>query len=126
MTKHRICFDCIGNVKKQKSNYYKEKFSIFNLKTINIENSGYQVFPLLLSNKQERDLVCESLSKNAINFKIYYVPIHLQPYFKSILSFSELQNTENLSEKILCLPFYETITNEEIDKIVEVIAKALE
>jgi dTDP-4-amino-4,6-dideoxygalactose transaminase len=121
--------DCINDkidIKRQKSDYYKEKFLTLNLKTINIENSGFQVFPLLLANKQERDFVCEALTKNAINFKIYYTPIHLQPYFENILSFSELQNTEILSDKILCLPFYETISTEEIDKIIAVVAKALE
>jgi dTDP-4-amino-4,6-dideoxygalactose transaminase len=65
------------------------------------------------------------LNKKGINTRIYYIPIHSQPFFKDNLAFSDLSKTENISDRILCIPFYETITNEEMDEVFNGIVEAL-
>jgi dTDP-4-amino-4,6-dideoxygalactose transaminase len=113
------------NIKKQKHDYYQQKFSTSSIKTIKNVNSGYQVYPIILSNKEERDLVVEALNKKGISTRIYYIPVHTQPFFKDNLIFNDLLNTENIADRVLCIPFYETITNEEMDEVFDGIIEAL-
>lgn len=75
----------------------------------------YQMYSIKLPNKEIRDSLQEYLLKNKIFCKIYFDPIHLTSYYKKNFGMVEgsLPVTENVSSRILTLPMYPNMTNEE-------------
>jgi len=75
----------------------------------------YQMYSIKLPDKETRDSLHEYLLKNKIFCKIYFDPIHLTSYYKKNFSIMEgsLPVTENVSSRILTLPMYPNMTNEE-------------
>jgi perosamine synthetase len=60
--------------------------------------------------------------------KVYFEPIHLKTFYRQRYNYKkgDLPKTENISKKVLTLPLYPTLTNEEIDYIVEKIKNCCE
>lgn len=82
----------------------------------------YYVFNILAD---RRDELVEELKKNEIGYSIYYpVPLHLQNCF-SYLGYKkgDFPVAERASEKILALPIYPEITEEEVDFVCETIRR---
>jgi dTDP-3-amino-2,3,6-trideoxy-4-keto-D-glucose/dTDP-3-amino-3,4,6-trideoxy-alpha-D-glucose/dTDP-2,6-dideoxy-D-kanosamine transaminase len=124
----------IGNIKLKKiddwNNRYREIASIYRegLKEINnhlivpkdkdYENPVYHNFVI---ETQRRDELVQHLLNNGIETKVHYpIPLHLQEaasslgYFKGDFPVCELQTT-----KILSLPIYPELTNEQIELVIK-------
>jgi len=84
--------------------------SAFMMYTIQVEPP----FPL------SRDELKAYLAEQGIPTKIYFPPIHLQPVFKKSRQDS-LPVTESLAKRVLSLPFFVGITEEELDYMAETI-----
>lgn len=86
------------------------------------------VYPVLLSpdfSAKHRDWICQSLSQKGIASGRYFAPLHVQPVLIAH-SFAqntkgegtrELRNTESVAERIIALPFFNELTNEEIHEV---------
>ena len=83
----------------------------------------YQMYSIKLPNKEIRDSLQEYLLKNKIFCKIYFDPIHLTSYYKKNFGMDEgsLPITESISSRILTLPMYPNMTNEEKDYLITII-----
>jgi perosamine synthetase len=70
--------------------------------------------------KFERDHIIEELGKRDIQTRNYFEAIHLQPFYVEQFEFKEgdFPVTEFVSERTIALPFYTTMTEEEIDYVV--------
>jgi perosamine synthetase len=70
--------------------------------------------------KFERDHIIEKLGKRCIQTRNYFEAIHLQPFYVEQFGFKEedFPITEFVSERTIALPFYTTMTEEEIDYVV--------
>lgn len=86
--------------------------------------SAYQVYPVIFESKEVRDRVQKALLDQNILTRIYYIPTHHQPYFQPLIR-NTLPKTDYYFERILCLPFYETLSIEEQEQIVKIISNAL-
>ncbi len=84
----------------------------------------YHLYPIIISN---RDNVKKKLEKNKISTQIHYkIPIHLQKAFRYLkYKKKSLPITEEISNKILSLPFYVGIKNKEIKKIFDTLQKII-
>ena len=53
--------------------------------------------------------------------KVYFEPIHLKAVYREKFNYSEgdLPQTEEISKKVLTLPLYPTLTNKEMEYIVD-------
>lgn len=83
---------------------------------------NYAYYPLIF-NSEEKMMNCKSLlEKNNIYTRRYFYPSLAKslPYIKS----KDLTVTDNISKKVLCLPLYDDLTNEDIDLISKLILKA--
>lgn len=103
-------------IKRKKAEYYMKNLSINTLK----RNNAYQVYPIIFDAKEQRDLTIQKLKDKDIQSKIYYIPIHYHKHF-NLLSDLDLKNTNYYSDRILCIPLFETITKEEQDRVIETI-----
>ena len=76
--------------------------------------SNYHMFYLLLESEKERDNLMMYLSEKGIRSVFHYVPLHSSPMgLKLGYSKGDLPVTEDISGRLLRLPFYNNMTEEE-------------
>jgi perosamine synthetase len=74
----------------------------------------FQMYTIKLPNQKIRDTLQSFLYKKRIFSKIYFSPIHLTSYYKEILKgVRSLPITEQISQQILTLPLYPSMTLDE-------------
>lgn len=81
--------------------------------------NAYHQFVIRCKN---RDLVVSEFTKNKIEFGIHYpYPLHQMPPFKIFRAQQSLPISENAAKEILSIPVHESLNEDELIKIVEVI-----
>jgi dTDP-4-amino-4,6-dideoxygalactose transaminase len=71
-----------------------------------------------------RDAVMRHLADAGIETRAYFhPPVHEQTYFRQFAT-RPLSNTERLSQRVVTLPFFTTITDDEIDYVVRALQQA--
>ena len=78
----------------------------------------YQMYTISANNY--RDELAKYLADSGIMTKVYFSPIHLTHFYKNELGYAcELPVTEKISEQVLTLPMYPTLTKKETDFIID-------
>lgn len=79
----------------------------------------YQMYTIrVLEGQKTRDNLAKYLAERGIMTKIYFSPVHLTHFYKKELKYEiKLPITEKMSEQVLTLPLYPTLTMKEIDYI---------
>ena len=74
---------------------------------------------ILLADEQTRDALMLHLRQNAIHAVFHYIPLHLSTMGRSLTgSDIQLPVTESMSARLLRLPFYYGLTQEEQDIVI--------
>ncbi|MHA2225644.1 MAG: DegT/DnrJ/EryC1/StrS family aminotransferase [Candidatus Hodarchaeales archaeon] len=105
------------------ANYYFEKLkSVDGLVLPFIPPSGrhvFQLFSVRVKHGFRAELV-DFLKSNGISSKVYFFPIHSTFFYKDLLKYNvHLPVTESISQEILSLPIYPTMTEEEQNYVIE-------
>lgn len=81
------------------------------------ENCCYHQFPIFVQNKDE---LIEFLTANNVGTANFYpVPLHLQKAFNKLgYQNGDLEICENICRRVICLPIFPELTNDEIDYII--------
>lgn len=71
--------------------------------------------------KEDRDRILQELRKRGIGCSNYFTPIHLQTFYVEMFSFKkgDFPVTEHVSERTIALPFYNNLSEPEIDFVVQ-------
>ena len=71
--------------------------------------------------KGNRDKVLQELRKRGIGCSNYFTPIHLQRFYVETFGFrqGDFPVTEHISERTVALPFYNNLSEPEIDSVVQ-------
>ena len=85
------------------------------------------VFVIRLNEGIDRDGVLKYLKENGVSSKPYFPPIHLQPFYIKQYGYKlgDYPVTERISNQCIALPFYNSLSNNEIDIIVDVLKEAI-
>jgi len=76
--------------------------------------------------RRDRDLVWEHMATRGIQCGRYFAPIHLQPTFRSQPHrCGDLTVTEMIADRVLALPFFNAISAEEINEVVDTLKTLL-
>jgi len=78
------------------------------------------VYPVQVApefNANDRDKICESLSRKGIGAGRYFAPLHLQPVLKPYANFPPLPQTELVADRVIALPFFNALTECEIQEV---------
>lgn len=77
--------------------------------------------------REKRDKVLENLRKKGIGCSNYFTPIHLQPFYQKMFGYrkGDFPITEFVSQRTIALPFYNDLTEKEIDYIVKTLKEIL-
>ncbi len=88
----------------------------------------YQMFTISLPTRAVRDALQAHLARKGIMCKVYYSPIHLSTLYRKKCGYKEgdLPVTEQIAERILTLPIYPMMSEEEKKYIVAVVREFIE
>lgn len=80
---------------------------------------------IYLLNSSRRDDFMIHLKENFIGSTLYYMPVHLFSYYKNHFGYKEgdLEHTEYIGKRIVCLPLYPALSNDDQDYIIDVVYK---
>ena len=80
----------------------------------------YQMFSFMVDDVSSRDALKECLKEKGIMTKVYFEPIHLKTAYKNLgWNDGDLPKTEEISKRIITIPFYPDISEAEMTFIVE-------
>jgi perosamine synthetase len=85
------------------------------------------VYVVRTQTEEMRDRVMERLRDRGIGTRVYFRPIHLQPYYRDRFGYGEgdYPATEALSRTSLALPFYTTLSGEDQRTVIETVKEAV-
>jgi dTDP-4-amino-4,6-dideoxygalactose transaminase len=103
-------------------NYYLKKIEE-NIILPTIAYKTYSVYHIYLIQVKDRDGLLEYLNKHGVASLIHYpIPIHLQNAYKHLgYKVGDFPHSEKLANKIISLPMYPELTDQEIKRICQVI-----
>jgi len=90
------------------------------------QTSGCHLYVVMVSDGLEgkRDQIIEVLRERGIEANLHYQPIYSQPYFRSINKGFFCSNAEAFAKKIITLPLHTSLTEDQVQYIVESLSDA--
>ena len=84
----------------------------------------YQMYVIRVKDGQEkRDALLAYLGKKGIMSKVYFSPVHFTHFYRKTLGYNcALPVTEKISQQVLTLPMYPSLTEVEINYIADEVA----
>ena len=85
------------------------------------------VFVIHLGPHIDRDRVIEQLEDRGIPSRVYFTPIHLEPYYRQRFGFKpgDFPVAERVAASILALPFHTNLSDAEMDEVVDALQSAV-
>ena len=85
------------------------------------------VFVIDLGPEIDRDRVIEQLEDRGIPSRVYFTPIHLEPYYRQRFGFKpgDFPVAERVAASILALPFHTNLSDAEMDEVVDALQSAV-
>jgi len=88
--------------------------------------SNFHCFFVRAENEKERNELLGHLRKDGIQATFHYIPLHSSPYGRGVIkNQQELPNTDLASATIIRLPLYPSLTDEDVDYIIDSISNYL-
>lgn len=112
--------------RKLKYSYYKENLSVLpgvSFQKINDGACNYSYFPIVFGSKSDCLKVIEALNAKHIYPRRYFYPSINT--FTRLFPYISMPNSENIASRILCLPLYYSLEMDDINRIIDIIKKAL-
>lgn len=109
--------------------YYDQKLSNLPLILPPLDkNSAWHLYPIQLSPDAHisRRKLFEALRLANIGVNVHYIPIHLQPYYKSLgFNHGDFAQSELFYDRVVSIPIFATITQEQQDYVIDTLTKEL-
>ncbi|UCF68862.1 MAG: DegT/DnrJ/EryC1/StrS family aminotransferase [Acidobacteriota bacterium] len=85
------------------------------------------VVALREATRARRDAVLKELGSRGIGCRAYFSPIHLQPFYRERFGLREgmFPITESVAARTIALPFFNRLTEEKVERVVEALELAL-
>lgn len=80
--------------------------------------SNYHLLFTLVPGAEQRDIILAELRRRNIGALFHYVPLHSSPRGRQICGDVTLPVTDDVSARLIRLPFFRDLTDEEIDTVV--------
>ena len=107
--------------RKAQSQYYYKNLSNSNFEFLNIKNKGEEngaYFPIICRSKETTETLIEEAKKAGIELRRYFNPaLNTLPF----LNPTSCPVAEDISERIVCLPLFHEISQDDQDKVLNLI-----
>jgi dTDP-4-amino-4,6-dideoxygalactose transaminase len=84
-------------------------------------DSNYHLFYVILPSGEQRDHVLAKMKKSGVRAVFHYVPLHNSPKGRELCGEVSLPVTENLSARLIRLPFFHDLSDEEQSAVIQAI-----
>lgn len=101
------------------SNLYSDEFQLPKIPQYATNNA--HMFYIVSGNSEIRKNVLKKLNSNGANAVFHYLSLHKSPFYHSKYKGESLLNTDMYSDCLIRLPFYNTIKQEELEYIVQLL-----
>jgi UDP-4-amino-4,6-dideoxy-N-acetyl-beta-L-altrosamine transaminase len=112
---------------------YDEQLAMLPISLPKIENdiySSYHLYIIKIDNGSiniSRKHVFDSMRKKGIGVQVHYIPIHTQPYYKSMgFKPNDFPNAMDYYKQAISIPLYPTLSNQDQDYVIESLKNVLE
>ena len=113
-------------IRREKAKYLTEKLSQIKEIILPVPPKNYfhvyQMYTIRVKKgKKVRDALKNYLNQKGIGAKVYFEPVHLTNFYRKFFGYKKnsFPLTERISEEVLTLPMYPTLTKNKIDYIVK-------
>ncbi len=90
------------------------------------EFQSYHLYVIKLEGAKQRRKMFDSLAMKEIFCQVHYIPIYWHPYYREIgYKHEYLPNTEKFYDRILSIPMYPSISDDELDYVLQSISNVL-
>jgi aminotransferase len=114
--------DILQNVRKHVWDTYQKEFTdlpvLLPMDAAENEQHSYFTYALRFRDSETRDNIAHYLYQNDVYTTLRYYPIHMMKLYKTNM---QLPNTELINEKTLNLPIHPDISDNDLDKIINLI-----
>lgn len=125
--------DSLTEVRRQIFNRYREAFKpladrgLVTIQTVPEHcDTNYHIFYILLPDEEKRDALMLHLREHGISAVFHYIPLHSAPMAKRLgCDDVSLPVTESVSKRLLRLPFYYELTEEDQSEVIDRVTKFL-
>jgi dTDP-4-amino-4,6-dideoxygalactose transaminase len=83
--------------------------------------SPWSFYPVLLRFGAHIPAIIEEAAKRGVELRRYYRPLHEMTHFRNELCVGALANTQDLASRMICLPVYSDMTDNEQDEIIRLL-----
>ncbi|MGA2402122.1 MAG: DegT/DnrJ/EryC1/StrS aminotransferase family protein [Syntrophobacteraceae bacterium] len=116
--------------RRELSSLYRRRFSE-RLPQVSIpfsdeHESAAHLMPVLLPQRADREQIMVKLREAAIQSSIHYPPVHGFSYFRRRFPGVTLPNTDKFSSRELTLPLHPSLSDDDVDFVVQTLKKAIE
>ncbi len=114
--------DKIIEMRRNVAQQYNKNLGGISQITLPIERPGcfnvYQLYTIMLESQEIRDKLKSALTKDKIMTKVYFDPIHLMKHYQNMgYTIGELPQTEDIAKRVLTLPLYPEMNEEEVSYV---------
>ncbi len=91
-------------------------------------DGGWHLYPILIdftSAAISRGDLMRELSKRGIGTQVHYLPVHRQPFWRARQPENNLPGADAYYARCLSLPFFPAMTNEDVDRVVNMLKSIL-
>ena len=93
------------------------------------DRSALHLYPILINDEagKSRREVFEALRANGIGVNVHYIPVHTQPDYRRMgFNVGQFLMAENYYARVMSIPMYGSLTNNDQDAVIKAIKTALE
>lgn len=72
---------------------------------------------------KSRAAMVRELAALGVGTQVHYLPVHLQPYYRARYGEQKLSGAEELYSKLLSLPLYPSMTDDDVERVVTALAQ---
>lgn len=125
--------DEIARCRREMKALYDDLFANSNLPVTCIptaegSDAVRHLYPVLIDYKAHglsRARFCNELKAQGVGTQVHYIPTHMLPYYVTMYGKQTYSGAESYYEKVISLPFYPGLTDEDIARVVETIKDVL-
>ncbi|HLC19748.1 MAG TPA: UDP-4-amino-4,6-dideoxy-N-acetyl-beta-L-altrosamine transaminase [Candidatus Nanoarchaeia archaeon] len=99
-----------------------KKINEIKLPMINNKSHAWHLF-VILCNKIDRNRLFDKLKQKSIGANVHYIPVYKHEFYKHMKV--NCPGTEWVGNKILTLPLYPTMTNEEVQYVIDAVKSSI-
>lgn len=97
--------------------FYNENLGLPHLMEKEFSHACFHLYPILIENRKE---FYHKAKEQGLNLQVHYIPVHLQPYYQKLgFKKGDFPKAEKYYEHCISLPLYPSLSNEDIQIIVQ-------